>query len=284
MNAASNRMPAMRAAAPRGIVHRTSGRRHGPITRVVSPGDVGELIKPFIFLDHIDIVPSSGPMFGWHPHSGLATLTLLLSGSTTYADSTGKSGLLSAGSVEWMRAGRGVWHTGSPSGSERLHGFQLWLALPPELEHAAPLSQYLPPEEVQRDGPVLVALGSHGEARSPIAAPASINYLHVQLKAGERWRYVPPDGHTVGWVFVHQGRLHSAGETLSDELAVFDESDAVLDFEAEGDTAFVLGSAVKHPHALVTGSYSVHTTADALEAGETEIRRVGRALQASGTI
>ena len=274
---------AEQAVAQRQITYRTAGQRHGPITRVVSPGDVGELIKPFIFLDYFDVLPSGGPKFGWHPHSGLATLTLLLSGSTGYSDSTGKSGVLPAGSVEWMRAGRGVWHTGEPLGDERLTGFQLWVALPPRLEHAAPFSQYLAPGEVQRDGPVRVALGSYGKAASAIEAPSSINYLHVQLKAGERWRYQPPAGHTVGWVFVHQGRLHAAGEAISNELAVFEESDAALEFEAEGDTSFVLGSAVKHPHDLVTGYYSVHTSDAALDIGETEIRRVAADLKARGS-
>lgn len=35
----------------RAVVHRTRGDRHGPITRLMSPGDVGEHLKPFVFLD-----------------------------------------------------------------------------------------------------------------------------------------------------------------------------------------------------------------------------------------
>ena len=42
----------------RGIAFRTSGRRHGPITRLVSSSDVGQLIKPFVFLDHGEIRPT----------------------------------------------------------------------------------------------------------------------------------------------------------------------------------------------------------------------------------
>jgi hypothetical protein len=50
----------------------------------------------------------------------------------------------------------------------------------------------------------------------------------------------------------------------------------MIDFVAQGgDTAFVLGSAVKHPHELVTGRYSVHTSKVALEQGEAEIKRIG---------
>ena len=31
----------------RGIVQLTMGHTHGPITRLMSPGDLGELVKPF---------------------------------------------------------------------------------------------------------------------------------------------------------------------------------------------------------------------------------------------
>jgi hypothetical protein len=56
---------------------RTRGRSHGSITRLVSPGDIGELIKPFVFLDYFEGDPSEAPKFGFHPHSGIATLTLI---------------------------------------------------------------------------------------------------------------------------------------------------------------------------------------------------------------
>src|SRR5260370_32202754 len=46
------------AAGPRRIAFRTSGRQHGPITRLVSPADIGEQIKPFVFLDHGEIEPT----------------------------------------------------------------------------------------------------------------------------------------------------------------------------------------------------------------------------------
>ena len=49
-----------------------------PITRLVSPSDIGEMIKPFVFLDHAEVAPRREPLFGIHPHSGIATLTMVL--------------------------------------------------------------------------------------------------------------------------------------------------------------------------------------------------------------
>jgi hypothetical protein len=68
------------------------------------------------------------------------------------------------------------------------------------------------------------------------------------------------------------------------ELVIFEESGADLAIHAQSAARLVLGSAIKHPHALVTGRYSVHTSTEALRAGEREIRRIGGELAAAGII
>ncbi|HSV47648.1 MAG TPA: pirin family protein [Ramlibacter sp.] len=273
------------AAQARAIVHRTSGSTHGPITRLVSPGDLGGFLKPFVFLDLFGFKPTPGHQgFGMHPHSGIATLTFMIEGDVAYEDTTGKKGVLLAGGVEWMRAGNGVWHTGAPVSDSPVLGFQLWVALPAAQENAPAQSIYLAPEQVPREGPALVLLGRYGAAQSAIPAPSPMNYLAVRLKDGERWRYTPPAGHSVAWVAVNAGRLDAGGPVAAGELAVFEESGEAIDFVANGDTAFVLGSAAKHPHDLVMGYYSVHTSQAALAQGEAEIKRIGARLRQEGRL
>jgi redox-sensitive bicupin YhaK (pirin superfamily) len=272
------------SGAPRAIVLRTHGTTHGAITRLVSPSDIGELIKPFVFLDLFAADPANAPRFGWHPHSGIATCTVIFQGEVAYEETTGVKGTLGAGEVEWMRAGGGVWHTGSPSGTQPTKGFQLWVALPPDLENGSSESRYLSADEVDRDGPARVVLGSHGTVRSPILAPAGINYLDVRLSAGEQWTYQPPAGHSVAWIAVHDGRLYAPELVSTGELVVFEDSHRAITFNAVESAGFVLGSAVKHPHELVLGHYSVHTQASALRAGEAEIQRIGRELMSAGIL
>jgi redox-sensitive bicupin YhaK (pirin superfamily) len=275
------------AREPRRIAHRTRGHRGGPVVRLVSPGDVGELIKPFVFLDYFDVDVANAPKFGIHPHSGIATLTFLLEGDVFYQDSTGKQGVLEAGGVEWMRAGGGVWHgghAGDAGGAGRMRGFQLWVALPADLENTPAESTYLASHEVPEEGPARVLLGAYGSTTSLVPAPSPMTYLAVHLKAGERWRYVPPTGHTVAWVAVHAGAVDAGGSISTGDLAVFEESAAAIDFTAPVDTGFVLGSAAKHPHPLVLGSYSVHTSPEALRLGVAGIRRIGERLRAEGRL
>jgi redox-sensitive bicupin YhaK (pirin superfamily) len=268
----------------REIIYRTSGHTQGPITRLMSPADLGEVVKPFVFLDLFGFDSRFAPTpmdFLWHPHSGIATVTVMLEGEVRYADTIGKEGVLPGGGVEWMRASNGVWHTGEPKG--RAKGFQLWVALPPELENAANASHYVAPKDVPDDGPVRVILGAYGKANSLIAAPP-MTYLAVSLKAGERWTYQPPSGHDVAWVAVHEGVLGTSSPIRSGEIAIFEPSEDSIDFVAHGRTGFVLGSAARHPHELTLGNYSVHTSAEALRHGEAEIRRIGQKLRADGTL
>jgi redox-sensitive bicupin YhaK (pirin superfamily) len=268
----------------RRIVLRTGGQRQGPITRLVSPSGVGDLIKPFVFLDHAEVPFTGRKLFGIHPHSGIATLTTVLQGAMAYQDTTGKSGQVLQGGLEWMKAGNGVWHDGGPLRGDPLRAFQLWVALPAAEENAPPESQYIPADAVEEDGPVRVILGRHGRASSRISAPESINYFLVRLKDGELWRYAPPPGHNVGWLAVDKGRLHASEVIGSGELAVFEETEDAIEVRSVGDTSFVIGSAVKHPHPLVMGYYSVHTSEEALAQGETEIRRIGQRLRAEGRL
>jgi redox-sensitive bicupin YhaK (pirin superfamily) len=219
----------------------------------------------------------------WHPHSGIATVTVMLEGAVRIAETTGKTGVLPKGSIEWMRAGNGVWHTGQAEpGTVKL--FQLWVALPPGLENGPSESRYVMPGEVPTDGRVRVILGTYQGMTSPIAAPPMMTYLVVSLKDGERWRYAPPKGHDVAWVAVSDGLLRTLSSIPSGEMAAFAEGPETIDFLADGATRFVIGSARKHPHPLVLGDYSVHTSAKALRRGEAEIRRIGARLLADGTL
>lgn len=267
---------------PRDIVHRTRGTSNGPITRLVSPSDLGGLIKPFVFLDLFEFTGGPAPPLelGWHPHSGIATVTVVLDGSVQYAETTGSAGMLPAGGVEWMQAGGGVWHTGTVD-SAPVRGFQLWVALPPELENAPNRSQYVMPQQAPSAGPVRVILGTYDGMTSPIVAPP-MTYLVVTLKDGERWTFHPPSGHGVAWVSLMDGALRASSGIMRGEVAIFEHAETAIELVAEGDTRFVLGSATQHPYELVLGYYSVHTSAEALRQGEAEIRRIGRQLRAEG--
>ncbi len=271
-------------ARPRKIVRRTRGSGHGPITRLMSPGDLGQVLKPFVFLDLFDMEKASFPGMGLHPHSGIATVSYLFEGSVRYEDSSGATGVLLAGGVEWFKAAHGAWHGGGAGDTGRARGFQLWIALPPDEELGPVENVYLEPDVVARDGPARVLVGTHGGATSSVKAPVSLNYLAVRLRAGESWRYQPAPDHTVGWVALSTGRLRLPEKVEGGELAIFEPSNDAIDIHAEAETELVLGSAAPHIHALVLGSHSVHTSPAALRAGEQQLTEIQHRLENEGRL
>ena len=274
----------IRSEELRQVVLRTRGHSHGPLTRLVSPGDVGELIKPFVFLDYFNADPATAPKFGFHPHSGIATLTLILSGQAFYKETTDREGIIATGGVEWMRAGSGVWHSGGMYGKHRIKGYQLWVAMPPEFELAEPHSQYLGASDFHSSGPARVIAGEYDGVKSIVESPRGITYLDVRLKAGERWIFHPTKGHDVAWIASHQGIVTTPEQVSSGELAIFEEGEQTIEFEALSDAGFILGSATKHPYDLVTGNYSVHTNPESLRIGEKNIADIGRRLHNQGVL
>jgi redox-sensitive bicupin YhaK (pirin superfamily) len=129
-----------------------------------------------------------------------------------------------------------------------------------------------------------VLVGTYGGATSSISAPASLNYLAVRLRAGESWRYQPAIDHTVGWVAVGTGRIRVPDSVDAGELAIFESSNDTIDFNADVDTEFVLGSAAPHAHDLVLGQYSVHTSPATLRAGEQRLNEIQRRLKSEGRL
>lgn len=289
MNAILSSKP---ASAARRITHRTRGHAHGPITRLMSPSDLGQLLKPFAFLDLFDADKRTVEVMGdmpLHPHSGIATVTVPVEGAFHYEDpDSGTSGALSYGGVEWSRAAGGMWHGKELSAADtpRIRGFQLWIALPPELENGKSESRYIEAQHMHQAGPVYVIVGNHEGVQSPVPAPDGFNYLLVRLKPGARWTYQPPDGHTVGWLALAKGLLDTGagGSASAGEMVVFEQGETSIALESSGaeDAVFVLGSAVPHPYPLHLGYYSVHTSARALEAGERRIAELGRKLKEAG--
>lgn len=268
---------AVPAPTERTIFSRTRGNQGGPVARLMSPSDLGQYLKPFVFLDLVDAPSSITASDNLHPHSGIATVTVLTEGNLRFDMGKWGTGLLDYGGVEWMRAGSGIWHGGEyrPASAPRFKGFQLWVALPATLEASEPEWQFIESKGIPTVGPARLIVGRYQGTMSPVRAFDGLNYLLVTLAPGEAWTYETPAGHEVGWLSLSHGSLVGDGQYEAGELIAFDRSDAAIPLLAgpEGAT-FVLGSAVPHPHDLVLGYYSVHTSEDALRTGEARIAEV----------
>ena len=148
------------------------------------------LIGPWCFVDHFgpDVVAVTGGMaVPRHPHTGLATVTLLFEGEVEHVDSTDFANTVRPAEVNLMIAGSGVSHSEFSSDSTTtLHGVQLWYALPEAKRHSAPGSQHHVAEvAILPGGQVMTYLGTCAGITSPVKTRVEALAAQVDVRAGE---------------------------------------------------------------------------------------------------
>ena len=147
-----------------------------------------EKTTPFLFLSEDWFGAPKG--FDEHPHRGMQTVTFVLEGALEHRDHTGAHGVLRAGDVQWMTAGRGVLHSEMPYGGDTVHTLQLWLNLPRALKlcPARYRDQPLADVPVRRidGGEVRVYAGRSGEVSHLHGSDYPMGLIDVRLRAGAR--------------------------------------------------------------------------------------------------
>jgi hypothetical protein len=153
-------------------------------------------VGPFVFFGPVTLAAEANTDIGPHPHIGLATVTYLFEGAFLHRDSLGTVQRIDPGAVNWMTAGSGIVHSERTPDDQRgqarrLHGLQLWVALPREQEQGEPSFQHVAAEEIPEcevDGAkVRVLVGEAFGQRSPVRAASPTLYLDIELPAGVPW-------------------------------------------------------------------------------------------------
>lgn len=151
------------------------------------------MIGPFIFIDHMgpaNLGPDNYLDVDQHPHIGLATLTFMLEGEIMHEDSLGTKQRITPGSVNWMIAGKGVSHTERTPADLRdgsslvAHGYQIWVALPRELENIDPRFYHFGADELPQwqDGNTsfkLIAGKAYGRT-SPVPVHSPLFMMEIK--------------------------------------------------------------------------------------------------------
>jgi len=205
-------------------------------------------VDPFLMLDEFRSDSGADYIAGFpdHPHRGFETVTYMLAGRMRHGDNQGNTGLLRAGSVQWMTAGRGIVHSEMPEQEDGLMwGFQLWVNLPAKDKMTAPRYQDIDPEAIpvvrRPDGVAIrVIVGEVDGRRGPVTGVATDPvYLDLALPAGTRLVQPLPAGHAA-FAYVFEGAAKVADRVLArGELAVLGEGDAVA-LAAAGGAARIL--------------------------------------------
>jgi len=181
---------------------------------------------PFLLLDDFrnDIPEDYLAGFPWHPHRGIETITYVLAGTVEHGDSMGNRGVIAAGDVQWMTAGRGIIHQEMPKGDNagRMHGFQLWANLPASLKMTEPAYQEVKadqiPEVTDDDGTrARVVCGTFWGTTGPVnGISADPIYLDLAVPPGKRKTLtVETVRNAFAYVFAGGGKFCNASGPLT---------------------------------------------------------------------
>ena len=184
-----------------------------PVARAL-PVAARRTIGPFCFLDHFgpfDVGGERGMQVGPHPHVGLQTVTWLFEGALAHRDSLGSEQRVQPGELNLMTAGdAGVVHSErTPDDAPpRMHGVQLWTALPAtdgtmpaDFEHHAAL-----PRRQANGADLCVFLGRLDDLASPATLHTPGYGAELRLEAGAEL-VLPVDPTHEHGVFVVEGTV-----------------------------------------------------------------------------
>jgi redox-sensitive bicupin YhaK (pirin superfamily) len=153
------------------------------------------MVGPFIFIDHMGPVKMSDHEnmdVPPHPHIGLSTLTYLFEGNITHKDSLGTEIEILPGQVNWMTAGKGIVHSErTPEylrhSDKTLHGLQIWVALPKELEDMECSFYHADEKDLPRwqEGALSFCLvaGTFRDKESPVPVYSPLYFLEIKSEA-----------------------------------------------------------------------------------------------------
>ncbi len=207
------------------------------------------MVGPWIFFDEMgpaDFPPGEGINVRPHPHIGLATVTYLFDGEILHRDSVGSFQPIRPGDINLMVAGRGIAHSERErpevtAQAHRVHGLQLWLALPEHDEEVDPAFYHYPASEipsVEVDGvTVRIMIGSAYGRTSPVIRYSDTLYLEAFLRAGQS--LMLPESIERG-LYVVSGSLKAHGsEVEAHNMAVLSNEPGVS-VTAQEDTRIAL--------------------------------------------
>ncbi len=242
-------------------------------------------MSPFIFLDYnskFHFPPSERPRgVGVHPHRGFETVTIAYKGRIAHHDSSGNSGVIGEGEVQWMTAASGVLHKEyhetefSAQGGD-FHMVQLWVNLPARFKMSPPKYQAITRDMVARyvlpdsAGEVRIIAGEYQGVRGPASTFTPMHLYNAHLRAGAQAEFVFPADYNTALLVV-EGHVHINGVTSApvDNFVLFQNDGEAFRLEAQEDALVLIlsGEPIREPVAA-QGPFVMNTRAEIIQAFE----------------
>ncbi|MBX3164626.1 MAG: pirin family protein [Bacteroidetes bacterium] len=210
-------------------------------------------VGPFVFIDHMgpakmserqnmDVLP--------HPHIGLSTLTYLFEGSIMHRDSIGSVMEIKPGEVNLMTAGKGVVHSErTPDylrhSEKNMHGLQIWIALPKELEECEPSFVHIEAKDIpqweQNGVHIKLVAGEAFGKKSPVPVYSKLFYLEIKSKNKTKLN-IGKDLYGESGLYILEGSVKDGENVYEPKQILIAKDSKLCEFEmAENTSVCIFG-------------------------------------------
>ena len=260
-----------------------------PVRSLIDYGTLGAQISPFLLLDYAgpaEFAPGTQPLgVGVHPHRGFETVTIVYAGEVAHRDSTGQSGVIGQGDVQWMTAGAGILHEEFHSSAFTRQGgmlemVQLWVNLPASVKMTAPRYQDIRagdiPQVVLSDGrsTLRVIAGSYHDHHGPADTFTPLNVWDTQLNLGLSETLSIQAGHNAILVVRHGRVTVNNEQTLGEaQTALFTRAGEDIMLTADENTSLLILSGEPIDEPIVGRGPFVMNTREQIEQAITDFHQ-----------
>jgi len=211
------------------------------------------MVGPFIYIDHMgpvklseqenfDVLP--------HPHIGLSTLTFLFEGSIMHRDTLGNTIEIKPGAVNWMTAGKGIVHSErTPEylrhSDKSMHGLQIWVALPKELEQMEPEFFHIDKEQIpswkQDNIDIKLVAGKAFGKKSAVPVYSKLFMLEIKSTTRETVN-IGNELYGESGLYILEGAIESEGNVYEPKQLLVAKDSRLCQFTIqENSTVYIFG-------------------------------------------
>jgi redox-sensitive bicupin YhaK (pirin superfamily) len=205
------------------------------------------MVGPFIFIDHMGPVALNEHEnfdVGPHPHIGLSTLTYLFEGSILHRDTLGTVVEIKPGEVNWMTAGKGIVHSERTPEYLRhsdkfMHGLQIWVALPKELEQMEPEFSHTDkahiPTWTEGDVQYKLIAGEVLGHRSPVPVYSKLYMLEIKSNSRQEIN-IGQELFGEAGMYILEGSIENEGNIYTSKQILVAKESTLCKFVMEANT------------------------------------------------
>jgi redox-sensitive bicupin YhaK (pirin superfamily) len=240
-------------------------------------------MSPFIMMDYNSkfyFPPTDQPRgVSVHPHRGFETVTIAYHGKVAHHDSSGNSGIIGEGDVQWMTAASGILHKEYHEAEFSKNGgdfqmVQLWVNLPAKDKMSTPKYQGITNDQISKfelpenGGVIEVIAGQYKDTKGSASTFTPVHLLNAKLNKGAKASFNFPANYNTGLLVIEGSiKINNTENVSADHFALFENNGEEFTIEAT-ENAIVLilsGEPINEP-IVSHGPFVMNTQAEIMQA------------------